>query len=234
MRIIAFITAVLLSSAGQSLADDAHYIVRISGVVAEKLPRDTAMVFWSPRTDIHPSRSFSVRSLPLKLPADQFTGWPWYLDFRDASNDVLFSVRLSRDLFDKPRTINVLLDEPKPRINPKYFPTSLQYTANITQRMQYRDLPYWDEAAQAFRPAQPPVITLSDLDTGKLLKRIPMEAGCMAEKWWAITDDAVAIPKGARLRFKVEYDSGGLFDKIVTQRDMQKSPTATALSSRTK
>ena len=54
---------------------------------------------------------------------------------------------------------------------------------------------------------------------GAVLHNAAMGIGCTASKWRTVLDKNLAIADKTRLRFSVEYQSGGLFDDIVTTYD---------------
>ncbi|WP_145944399.1 hypothetical protein [Fuerstiella marisgermanici] len=188
------------------------------------MPNDTKIVFWHYPADRNPRTKCSISDLPIKLSAEQFRGRGWNMDFRDPEDQLLFSLALSPDLFAQLREINVLLDAPIPQIDPRGFPDrDLRFTSNITKRMRYRVLPHWHETTQTFLPGKIPVMVVTNLDTKSTLHDASMEYGCGATTWWAFIDEDADIPDRSRLRFTVHYDSGGLFNDIVTTRDFRYS-----------
>ncbi|MEL6108274.1 MAG: hypothetical protein AAFU85_19785, partial [Planctomycetota bacterium] len=177
---------------------------------------------WYPASDTSNWVNLQICDLPVSLPLEQFTGKDWHLDFLSDNRLPLLSVTLSRELFDKPRPINVKLDAPNPHIRPLFsLRRDVRYTAGISQRMRYRNLPRWDQTRKTLAVPVPPSIKIWRLRDGSSVYDGKMTEGCMGLRWFAVIDQSMALHDGDLYRMKVEYDSGGLFPKIVTSRDFR-------------
>ncbi len=219
MRSVVLTLIVVVTCSAPCAAQDEGFELCLSGKLAELLPDDTSLVFWHPSTKID-GATVAIANFPAHLPANQFTDKAWHVNFVSANQGPLFSMTLSADLFDKPRTIDLKLDRPSPHIIPTFFfGKNAKYFAGITKRMRYRDLPRWDHANDRFgRPATPKMI-VTRLADGKLIHNAPMEDGCMASRWWAFLDKNIKLKDGVTYRFAVVYDSGGLFPVFETSKD---------------
>jgi len=137
----------------------------------------------------------------------------------------VFSVIVDRELFDEYRVITLKLDPPKPRLKPDWECWATQaWAANITQRMRYRELPYWDQARGCFAPIpKMPEATVS-FEGGSVLEKATLEKQqCLLDNLFAsfFIDDMPEIRSGDELVFSVVYGSGGLFDPIKSQFVLQ-------------
>ena len=216
---VVYTVLLVVASAIPCIAQDDDYELRLSGKLVDLLPDDTRLVFWHPSTKIT-GAAYSAANLPERLPAAKFSGKTWHVNFISETQGQLFSVTLSQDLFDKPRTITIKLDQPNSHIRPTFFfGKNVAYFAGITKRMRYRDLPYWDDANDSFGTPIAPVMTMTCLKNGETIHDAPMEDGCMASRWWAFIDKDVSLQNGVTYRFAVTYDSGGLFPTFETTTD---------------
>ncbi len=194
-----------------------------TGVVADKLKPEMQVIMWSPFGPSDASKQnvvkeFLVADFPKRLDWNTFRNRRWVVEFKE-SDRLLFSVELSNDLFDRPRKIQVKLDPPTPHISPRFMgPSDIRYTGNITQRMEYRDFPRIDSVSKKLISPAVPRMKIVVARTGKLLNTQIMETGCMGYSWWA-KFPSKHPPNGTQLRFIVDYDSGGLFPKIESERD---------------
>jgi hypothetical protein len=181
----------------------------------------TILRFWRPEAfeSKHGQRTFPVAELPALLPVSEYSDRSWHVDFWSPSEkQTLFSVTLSRDLFDTPRKINIKLDPPKPQLRP--FVDDWRnplYTANISQRMQYRKLPYWDASlGKLISGTNVPELRVTRQETGAVVHASSMaENSCYfwwPQQWYAPMDHTIQFPDNTKLIYSVTYDSGGLFD----------------------
>jgi hypothetical protein len=221
MKPIAAALLILLGINPPALPDDSDFEFTVSGALAAKLEPDTAIQIWSPVTETRPDWAlFSVKKLPYKVPFKQLhAGHIWLASFHSLSQrEVVFSMGLSPDLFDKPRRIDLKLDPPKPRIRPGYLGRlDFWYYSGITQRMWYESLPFWDAKSQKLVKAKPPVMTILRASDGVILKQSAMEEGCMGSKWYARLDRSLDLGLKTELRLVVRYDSGGLWEPMETK-----------------
>ncbi|WP_286765252.1 MULTISPECIES: hypothetical protein [Rhodopirellula] len=216
-RILPLLMLVTGGAPGPAHGDD--YELAIAGQLVDRLPSDTTLVFWHPSSQVA-GGSVSVDTLPAPLPAATYSGHAWHVNFVSKQQGRLFSLTLSRDLFDKPRRITLRLDEPKPHIRPTFsFGKNAKYYAGMTKRMRYRDLPRWDKETDSFATPVAPIMTIIRRDDGKVVHDATMEDGCMASRWWAFIDGDVTLQDQKDYRFAVIYDSGGLFPTFSTTKD---------------
>lgn len=219
MRTLLQLVIMVFLCCGSANAQDANFSLHFDGVVARKLTPDTAIRMWSPYYyDGRPSivKKYTVGDFPQKLDSTTFGKRTWIVEFRN-DQGILFSIELSRDLFDEPRKIRVKLDAPKPLIRPTFGgPGHIRYTGNITQRILYRDLPRIDKKSEKLVLSSSPTLAILDARTGEKMKSSEMYSGCLGFCWWAKFLD-VDPPDKTNLEFVVTYDSGGLFETIVTK-----------------
>ena len=200
----------------------ANFELKVSGLLVKKLPQDTRLRFWCPVVAPEKWMSCKLSDLPVTLPADTFLNNIWIVEFVDPKQGQLFSMELSRNLFDSPREIDLKLDAPEPHIRLFFgFISDLTYYAGITKRMRYRDPPVWNATAGKFAKPMVPVMKITRVADGAVIYEKPMKAGCMGFKWVAVIRDSlnVRIKDGTKLQFSVVYDSGGLFKTTTTTFD---------------
>lgn len=193
----------------------------LSGPLVEEIPHDTVAMIWKVSSNPVPPVSVPVSRFPVRIPFDQLANSTWNVSFvdPDAKDTPLFTVELSRDLFDQPRKINILLRKPAPQLRPFMDDWKrIRYTANISNRMHYRDLPFWDENGELTAgPRQPPIITVSQYPEGKILFKDEMTIGCWGSRWFSRMDDKFRVNSDTQLHFAVTYSSGGSFGDIETK-----------------
>lgn len=215
--LLQFVIMAFLCCSGVN-AQDANFSLHFDGVVARKLTPDTAIRMWSPYYSGKPSiiKEYTVRDFPQKLDSTTFEKRYWIVEFRN-DQGILFSIELSPDLFDEPRKIKVKLDAPKPVIQPFFIgPGDIRYTGNITQRMRYRDLPRINKKSKKLVLSSNPTLAIVDARTGEIMKSSEMYSGCLGFGWWEKFLD-VDPPDKTNFEFVVTYDSGGLFETMVTK-----------------
>jgi len=211
----------LLVAASSAHAQSENFQLVVSGELVEKLEEGTTIHVatrgYSPENPFV-SMSTNVKNLPLALPVRHFGNRNVYVTFHSRSlKKTVFSILLNRDLFAKPRKINVKLDPPKPNIQVLNGVNDLKFTAKITQRMSYIDLPFWDAKLQKIVPlAKPPIAELKDKN-GKTLASDPLGEFCMGFKWFAKFDFDWESHSNEPLVYSVKYDSGGLFPTTTTE-----------------
>ena len=190
----------------------------LSGPLANELSDDTVIEFWRISNDpVKPTR-FKLEQLPKKLAFDEFANSSWNVSFLDAGDTTiaLFTVELSRDLFDKPRRINITLDPPEPKLRPFMNDwRKMRFTANISERMHYRDLPYWNQSGELTSVSKnAPTINVVDTQTGLPVWDNEMTDGCWGSRWFARLPDDLYLTDKQELHYRVDYDSGGTFGSI--------------------
>lgn len=221
MKFLLVIIAVSLVATAKLSAQQTDFQLSVSGALAGKLPPDTQLKFWFPSNDTANWTEFAISDLPISLPFDQFKGHGWNVTFASERSRSSFSVRLSKDLFDKPRLINIPLDRPHPLLRPvvTYQGPGAKYSAAITKRMHYDDLPQWDNERQSLTKSRPPKITIASIRNGTVVYDGPMVEGCMASRWFAYIEQPARLNDGETYRMTAIYDSGGLFPPITTTHD---------------
>ena len=192
-----------------------HFEIVVSGHVASKFEPGIQMVIWSN----DPSGAFPVvcdlEDLPLKLEKEELLGKGCFVSFyRPGQKSAILSVKLSEALFDAPRRIDIKLDEPKPVLRP-FVGNGLQfrYSANVSQRMAYYELPYWDaKLGRLTACPQGPRLKITDNRSGKAIQNTEMTSGCMGSRWFCSLSQDAIVNDGDQLMFSANYDSGGLFN----------------------
>ena len=218
-------SALLLSVVYTSLAcaQRSDFEFTLSGPLASKLDPGTRVLIWNPVIETKPKWvDFSIEDLPVTVPFEQLGARHiWIVSFVSrAQRRTVFSIGLAPELFDKPRRIDLKLDRPSPRIRPSCLGRlDFQYYSGITQRMWYRELPFWDKECQRIVAAKPPLLSIVRVSDGVNLQESEMEEGCMGSKWWAMIDRSLDLGEKTDLQFVVRYNSGGLWDPIVTKLD---------------
>ncbi|MCA9009535.1 MAG: hypothetical protein KDB01_07305 [Planctomycetaceae bacterium] len=206
-----------------AVAEKPVFTFVISGPLVDKLPEDTVLKFWTIKIrDADAFRAHPIQDLPLKLPEGWFLDQNCTVYFESEKFGKLFSVDLSRDLFDSPRKINIKLDKPKPHIRPEHH-RLFGYFPCITKRMSYHDLPYWHSGYRRLAAPRPPIMKITRLSDGAVLFNREMEARCWTRVWWAGMSRSVVdfdeFKDGHTYRCSVEYHSGGLYEPIKTTFD---------------
>ena len=163
--IITFVS--LLMPIQAVLAQEQPFRFTVSGPLAEKLASDTQIRLWYPSSDTSDWATFELADLPASLPFQRSEGHGWYATFVSPKSGGSFSVTLSRDLFDRPRTVNIVLDAPSPHIRPIFgILGDVRYTAGITKRMGYADMPRWDNKLDELSKPKPPVMQITSRQRG--------------------------------------------------------------------
>ncbi len=206
-------------SAQESGFQESGFRLKLSGLLANKLPPDTQLDFYTPFSDLPEGLTVGIDELPILLPFAEFEGQHWHVMFSSKAVRYSFSVTLSKDLFDKPRVIDVKLDAPRPHIRPLFDLRDIRYSAGITQRMEYRDLPFWDNELKTLGQARTPTMKIIALQGGNVIHNQPMGEVCAASRWFAFINPDVELTDGETYRMSVTYDSGGLFPTSATQCD---------------
>lgn len=221
---IGFFAVAYLMTWNQCHAQDENFEVTVSGQLASLLPDDTRLLFWNPIIEVK-GGEYLLKDAPLSLPFEQFAGHQWHVEFWSDEDGRLFSVTLSPDLFDRPRRINILLNQPIPHIRLILGSSNtVMYFAPITQRMRYRDLPVWDANQGKFATLHAPVMKAVQVQDGIVVHDAEMESGCMAIRWCTYLDHRTVFRSGETDHFSVNYDSGGLFPEMETTFDFKYNP----------
>lgn len=203
-----------------------HFEIVVSGDVVLRLEPNTQIVLWRNGKVRTKPTICAIEDLPLRMPRDEFLGQSCRICFHSpTSNELLFSVQLDSSLFDRPRRVNVKLDAPNPELKPFALGwRNFRYTANITQRMRYYDLPQLDSSTGKLSPlTTTPLFRVQNLTSGQTLHESRMGNGCMGSRWFERLDQEIIPDDKDRLRFSANYDSGGLFKPIETTFDFQYS-----------
>ena len=202
-----------------------HFELEITGALANKLPLDTTLRFVeNPDYKRIVSFELEIDDLPATLPIG-FSRRGCVVEFWSKvgpAEQKLFSVVLDRDLFDRFRVITLKLDKPTPEINADFDCWVTQrWSPNLTRRMRYLDLPWWNNKSQRLEPIPAmPKLVVTDLSNGEIVERCSLArqecnfTGHFAELAEKTT---YSLRDGDTLEFSVEYDSGGLFDTTETK-----------------
>ncbi|MEM7557832.1 MAG: hypothetical protein AAF394_01790 [Planctomycetota bacterium] len=209
LLVLQLIFSVLVSNTAPQ-TQEAFYLT-VGGEYTKYLHEGTRLRIWD--RDIRTAEIFEWKSEPIALALTKYRDRVSYVDFINKSNEVLCSVRLSEDLFDKPRKIKVLLNEPVLRLSlphPSQIFKELRFVPSISKRMIYRELPRLDEETGKLGASVPPQLKVV-LD-GRTLSRKEMCASCFAEKWAQDFNFSRTLQLGRKHELQVVCDSGGLFE----------------------
>ena len=188
-----------------------HFEIALSGPVVSKFEQGSRLVITHPGQE---PTVCKIIDLPLRLPKEgyQDKNLRVYL-LGPKSPDPLCSVDLSRSLFDKPRRINICLDCPNSIVRPFIDDwRNPRFSAKLSQRMEYHDLPYLDPVSGKLGPCpSPPWIKVVNTSTGDTLLNEPMSPGCWDSRWFSRIPSDLGLSDNNELEFTATYDSGGLF-----------------------
>ncbi|MCY2987149.1 MAG: hypothetical protein NTY19_04675 [Planctomycetota bacterium] len=220
--IVAALLAVFLAQR-PLVSGELGFRLMVSGKLAEKLEADTTLSLWCPCNAPSAWISVGLTELPVDLPFERFHKQTWHVAFYSKKSGPYFSVTLNHDLFDRARTVNILLDSPEPRLHADFGWSGglfLFYSPNITKRMFYRDLPRWDATKGRIVQSPAPVVLVTRLRDGVTVYSGEMGDSCRASRWF-IQPGALAskLEDGEAYRASVRYDSGGLFPPTNTTCD---------------
>ena len=202
-----------------------HFELEITGTLADKLPLNTTLRFVeNPDHRRTVSCELEVGDLPASLP----TGYSRrgcvveFWSMVGASEQKLFSVVLDRDLFDSFCVITLKLDKPTPELNADFdFWATQRWSPNLTRRMRYLDLPWWNKKSQRLEPIpEMPKLAVVDVSNGEIVERcnlVRQECNFTGHFAELAEKTPYNLRDGDTLEFSVEYDSGGLFDTIETK-----------------
>ena len=207
----------------QSLQPMDHFEIAIAGALVEVLPSNTQLrINRNPDDHRRDEVVIDANELPARIQPYSRSGCVvefWSGDEPD--EEKLFSIAVDRELFDRFRVITLRLDQPTPELKPDpLFWASLRWSANITKRMRYVDLPSWD--GKSLRPLQDlpnMVVTKQPADKPVLVEKTRLQRhDCDFDYFYGEFADGTApsIEHNDKLHFSVTYDSGGLFKPIQT------------------
>lgn len=223
MKTIPTVLLLFFVCSSPAFAQRSDFEFTLSGTLARRLEPGTRVLIWSPVTETKPKWvDFSIDDLPVTVPFEQLAaGHIWIVSFRSPTdNATVLSMELSHALFDKPRRINLKLDRPSPHLRPSTLGRlHFYYHSGITQRMSYRELPFWDNERRRIVAARPLVMTIIRVSDGVNVLESAMEDGCMGSKWCTFIDPSLDLGEKTDLQFVVRYNSGGLWDPIETKLD---------------
>jgi len=142
-----------------------------------------------------------------------------YVDFRNDTNKRIMGVLLSNDLFDKPRTIEIVLDRPDTFVRPAsiFGSFGFRYHALISRRMQYSDVPRWNSKKKEFLTPSSPVLQIYKAANSELLQESEMRSMCYGHGWALHTDFPAELADKTELWIVVIHDTGDLFGKLKTE-----------------
>jgi hypothetical protein len=83
--------------------------------------------------------------------------------------------------------------------------------------MSYREFPFWDKERHRIVAVKPPVMRIVRVSDGAELQQSEMQEGCRGSMWWISTDPSIDLGEHTALQLIVRYDSGGLWNPIVTK-----------------
>jgi hypothetical protein len=215
---VAFYFAVAISTCvAQDVASDFH--LSLEGDLVKKLEPHTIVTVSTLRTSKNdPGAAVSARleDLPLKLPAAGFQNRYARVYFRSPSlQQNVFSMEMDASLLGKPRPIKLLLIRPTPSLRTTISWSTARYSASVSKRMRYLDLPYWDAGQQKLVPMPKPLEMKYRIGDGPE-QSVEMGGYCMDFKWFATIPRTATPTEDAKISYWVKYESGGAFDVIDT------------------
>lgn len=220
--LLALFVALVSGATASATETEEPVRIKVSGPIAERFPRDVLATVWAAGKDSAPVRR--IGDMPIQMPWQHFVRNDGkktapvgcFIDFADDKHERIAAVRLSRDLFDTPRTIDVVLKRPETFVAPAsiFGIFGFRYHALISRRMQYSDIPRWDAATQKFLKPAKPVLRIYRARTGVLLQQLTMRSMCYGDGWAVHADFPAELPHGAELRVVVLHDTGDLFGQL--------------------
>ena len=206
-----------------------HFEIDVGGAFATKLPADTFLrIVENP--DHRPVVDCEIKlcDLPTRLPK-AYSRRGCVVQFWsniDTEEKKLFSIFVDRNLFDEFRVITLKLDKPTPEINADLdFWATQRWSPVLTRRMRYLELPWWNAERNRLEPMpEMPQMIVSDSKNRRLVERCQLEREqCNFDGYYAqiAENQPHNLQDGDGLLFSVEYDSGGLFEKIETKSEFK-------------
>ena len=156
-----------------------------------------------------------IEDLPLKLPVKDFKNRYTRIYFYSPTlNKNIFSMEMDGSLLDKPRPIRLLLNCPKASLRTTWDWSRVRFTARVSNRMRYMDLPYWDKSARKLVPMpRPPMLKYKIGNQPE--REIEMRDFCYGFKWFALLPYDENKPNSdTTIRYRIKYDLGGAFKPI--------------------
>ena len=157
-----------------------HFELDVSGSMAAKLPQETVLrIVENPDYRRTVTCEFTISDLPARLPLS-YSRRGCVVEFWSAGTypeQKLFSVAVDRTLFDQFRVVKLKLDKPNPELNADVdFWASQRWSPNLTRRMRYLDLPYWNSKTQRLEPIpEMPKLVVTDVTSGEILDRCSLD-----------------------------------------------------------
>lgn len=111
-----------------SAREESRFEFTVTGDLVGKLEPDTRVVIWSGVIETKPNWArFSVKDMPASVPYKQLAAEHiWIASFiSPAQRRTVFSIGLARELFDKPRRIDLKLDRPTPHTTVRFGQTAI-------------------------------------------------------------------------------------------------------------
>lgn len=216
------VVALVGSNTSTAQESEEPVLLKVSDSAAERLPEDTVVTVSAAGKD----RRYASRigEMPMTIPwryfvrSDATESVPVgaFIDFSNDEDERILAVLLSSDLFDRPRTVDIVLKRPETFVKPArgFIRPGFRYHALISQRMQYSDVPKWDANTRKFLKPSPPVLHIYRASTGALLRKSEMRSMCYGYGWALPTDFPPDLPHGTELRIVVVHDAGDLFGEL--------------------
>ncbi len=209
-----------------------HFEIDIAGEIADLLsPQTQIRIVRNPERHRSIDSVHSLSDLPAKIPAHySSTGCVaefWCAD-SNKSDQLLFSVVVDKELFDEFRVITLRLDRPTPELKPEYDYWAVQaWSPNITRRMRYRELPWFNTATNQFEPMpRQPEMMVTLASTGEILETCPLakEVCRLDYRFGDFTGSSrTRFKRGEEIVFSVNYTSN-IFKPIDTQHVVSFDP----------
>ena len=199
---------------------ESDFQLSVVGELVEKLEPGTIITVSTIGTsEKHPCKFVSSRleELPMALSVADFQDRYTRVYFRSPSlNQNIFSMEMDGNLLDKPRPIKLLLEKPTASLRTVMHWGNPHFTAQVSRRMRYLDLPYWDTELEKLVPMpNPPKLNYTIGDQPE--RSVEMGGFCMDFKWYANIPRNIAPDSDAKIRYHVKYDSGGVYGPIESE-----------------
>ena len=207
-----------------------HFEVDVAGRLVKQLPKNTKIkILRNPDYHRHDENVVQLEKLPAPIHGDYSSSGcvaEFWAPGVNGNEEKLFSIIIDAEMFDRCRTITLRLDKPEPVLKPDPdFWASLRWSPNLTQRMRYLDLPWLDQAKNELAPMPVlPNLVVRRETPDEILETLPIRHyDCQFDGLHAefAEESPPKLVHGDKLHFSVTYESGGLFDPVVTEFVLQ-------------
>ena len=204
-----------------------HFELAVAGELVAKLPEGAQLkIFRNPdyKRSLQ-NYQLNLTDLPVQI-SNQWRDTGCVVEFHapdpHGQTEKLFSIVVDREMFDEFRVITLRLDRPTPVLHPDFDCWDSQvWSACITKRMRYRDLPWWDSKLQRLAKISAlPEMNVTNKKSNELLQKVPLRhESCLFDYAFGYfdVDKSPKLADQDELIFSVNYDSGGLFEPIKTE-----------------